>query len=189
MPHQLEGYHIAHRLGKEKRRLTVAMTLALVVTVFASFFILLDLYYKEGGDSGKFNWTSQMYGNYAYSQMKSWITQPSSPDVGQIGGMAFGAVFGFFLMAMRRRFVFWPFHILGYSMAGTWAIPEFWSVAFISFIIKFSILRFRGLRGYRQAVPFFMGLIVGEISVGSFWSILGFLSDHRMYDFFPGHWT
>ncbi|MFC1715345.1 DUF6785 family protein [Candidatus Poribacteria bacterium] len=189
MPHQLEGYHIAHRLGKEKRRLTIALIFALMVTVFTSFLILLDLYYKEGGDSGKFNWTSQMYGNYAYSQMKSWITQPSSPDLGRIGGMAFGAIFGFLLMAMRRRFIFWPFHILGYSMSGTWAIPEFWSVAFISFIIKFSILRFRGLKGYRQAVPFFMGLIVGEISVGSFWSILGFLSDHRMYDFFPGHWT
>jgi len=189
MPHQLEGYHIAHRLNKEMRRLSIALIMALVVTVFASFFILLDFYYKEGGDSGKFNWTSQMYGDYAYSQMRSWITQPSSPDAGKIGGMAFGVVFGFFLMAMRRRFAFWPFHILGYSMAGTWAIPEFWSVAFISFIIKSSILRFRGLRGYRKAVPFFMGLIVGEISVGSFWSILGFLLNQRMYDFFPGHWS
>ena len=186
MPHQLEGYQIAHRLDKTKHRLTIALILALIVTVFASFFILLDFYYKEGGSSGKFNWTSQMYGNYAYSLMKNWITYPSSPDGGKIGGMIFGVVFGSFLMAMRRRFLFWHFHILGYSMTGTWAIYHFWSVAFISFILKFSILRFGGLKGYRKSIPFFMGLILGEISVGGFWLILGFLSNQRMYEFFPG---
>ena len=188
MPHLLEGYHIAHRLKEKKHRLTTGLILALIVTVFASFFVLLDFYYKEGGDSGQFNWTSQMYGNYAYPQMKNWQTYPSSPDEGRIGGMVFGILFGFFLMAMRTRFLFWPFHVLGYSMTGTWAIYHFWSVAFISCILKFSILRFWGLRGYRKAIPFFMGLILGEISVGGFWLILGFLLNQRMYDFFPGSW-
>jgi len=185
MPYQLEGYQIVNKLGKEMHRLTIAMMLALIVAVFSSFFVLLDFYYTEGGDSGKFNWTSS-YGDYAYQLMKDWITYPSSPDTERIGGMLFGGIFGFFLMVMRNRFIFWPFHILGYSMTGTWAIYHFWSVAFISFIFKLSIIRFGGLKGYKKASPFFIGLISGEISVGGGWLILGFLSNQRMYEFFPG---
>ncbi len=186
MPHQMEGYHIAQRLGKGKRRLTFAMILAVIVTTFATFIILLDFYYKKGGDTGKFNWTTQMYGNYGYDMMKNWIAYPSEPDVGRIGGMLFGGLSGVFLMAMRRRFIFWPFHILGYSMAGTWAMYHFWSIAYISFILKFSILRFGGLKGYRKATPFFMGLILGEITVGGLWLFSGLLLDRQVYEFFPG---
>ena len=186
LPHQLEGYQINKRLGKEMHRLTIAMVLALVITIFSSFFVLLDFYYTEGGDSGKFNWTSSMYGDYAYPMMKDWITYPTLPDLERIGGMIFGGMFGSFLMAMRTRFMFWPFHILGYSMGGTWAIYHFWSVAFVSFVLKLSIIRFGGLKGYRKASSFFIGLIAGEISVGGGWLILGFLLNQRMYEFFPG---
>lgn len=187
MPFQMEGYQIAHRLDKEKRRLTVAMILAVVITTFATFVILLDFYYKEGGDTGKFNWTTQMYGNYGYNGlMKNWIAYPSLPDAGKIGGMIFGGIFAGFLMTMRRRFVFWPFHVLGYSMAGSWAIYHFWSIALISFILKFSILRFGGLKGYRKAIPFFMGLILGEITVGGLWLLFGLLLNRQVYEFFPG---
>ena len=186
MPHQMEGYHIAQRLNKGKQRLTFATILAVTVTTFATFVILLDFYYKEGGDTGKFNWTTRMYGIYGYDLMKNWITFPSTSDVGRTGGILSGSLFGAFLMAMRRRFVFWPFHILGYSMAGTWAMYHFWSIGYISFILKFSILRFGGLKGYRKAVPFFMGLILGEITVGGLWLFFGLLLDRQVYEFFPG---
>jgi uncharacterized membrane protein YfcA len=52
--------------------------------------------------------------------------------------------------------------------------------------LKLSIIRFGGLKGYRKASSFFIGLIAGEISVGGGWLILGFLLNQRMYEFFPG---
>jgi uncharacterized membrane protein required for colicin V production len=54
---------------------------------------------------------------------------------------------------------------------------------------KFLTLRFGGLGFYRRALPFFFGLILGEITVGSLWTILGMVLDIPTYDFWPGKYA
>jgi hypothetical protein len=49
----------------------------------------------------------------------------------------------------------------------------FWGSIFISWAIKFAILRLGGLKLHRQSIPFFLGLVLGEFVVGSIWSIRG----------------
>ena len=53
-------------------------------------------------------------------------------------------------------------------------------------MLKYAILRGSGLSGYRQALPFFLGLILGDVVIASFWSLVGVILDARMYMFFPG---
>ena len=48
-----------------------------------------------------------------------------------------------------------------------------WFPIFIAWLLKRVILRASGLQGYRTAVPFFLGLVLGEFVVGSVWNILG----------------
>ena len=48
----------------------------------------------------------------------------------------------------------------------SFALMRLWLPLFTSFVLKSLILRFGGLKGYRQALPFFIGLIVGEFTAG-----------------------
>ena len=49
-----------------------------------------------------------------------------------------------------------------------------------------SILRYGGHKLNRQAMPFMFGLILGEYTVGAFWSAMSVITQMRTYDFAPG---
>ncbi len=51
---------------------------------------------------------------------------------------------------------------------------------------KYLVLKLGGLRLYRRVLPFFFGLILGEIAVGSLWTLVGIVFHVPTYDFWPG---
>ncbi len=87
---------------------------------------------------------------------------------------------------MRIRFLWFPFHPLAYALANSWGVSQLWMPLLIGSTAKFLMFRFGGLSSYRRAVPFFLGLILGEIAVGSLWTILGLVLGIPTYDFWPG---
>jgi hypothetical protein len=58
-----------------------------------------------------------------------------------------------------------------------------WLPLFFSWLIKATLLRYGGLKMHQQAVPFFLGLILGEFIVGSFWSVFCAIIGHPAYTF------
>ncbi len=48
----------------------------------------------------------------------------------------------------------------------------FWFAALITWAIKGFILRSGGMKLYRQAMPFFLGLILGTFGSAFFWTML-----------------
>ena len=86
-------------------------------------------------------------------------------------------------MAMRMRFVWWPFHPAGFAISSSWSMNVLWFSIFISTVVKWVILRQGGLVLHRRAIPFFLGLILGEFVVGSIWSIIGCIVNRPMYRF------
>jgi hypothetical protein len=55
----------------------------------------------------------------------------------------------------------------------------------IAWIIKTLLLRYGGLRAYRRALPFFLGIILGECILGSLWTLIGIALDVPTYSFWP----
>jgi hypothetical protein len=51
---------------------------------------------------------------------------------------------------------------------------------------KAIILRFGGMKQYRAGIPFFIGLILGDIVIGVLWSLIGAALGMDIYMFFPG---
>jgi hypothetical protein len=47
------------------------------------------------------------------------------------------------------------------------------------------LLRYGGMRLYRAALPFFLGLILGDYVVPTLWAIYGTASGQQMYLAFP----
>ena len=46
------------------------------------------------------------------------------------------------------------------------------------------VLRFFGLKTHQKATPFFLGLILGEFTVGSLWTIVGIIFGISTYGFY-----
>ena len=56
-----------------------------------------------------------------------------------------------------------------------------WVPVFICWVAKWMIIRYGGLKSHRRAIPFFMGLILGEFTMGSVWSIIGLILNIPTY--------
>ena len=65
-----------------------------------------------------------------------------------------------------------------------WVINYIWFSFWVSWWIKWIILKHGHFKAYRNATPFFFGLIVGEYTMGCFWNLLGITFGFQTYGFF-----
>lgn len=185
MPHILEGIKMSSMYRLSLKRLSYAIILASIFTVIATFWEYLHLYYKLGASSGYFGpWTLGL-GNETFTKLQNWLYYPSLTDKIAVLFTGVGFVIASILTFLRTRFLWFPLHPLGYAMAGDWGMYNLWSCFFTSFIFKWFILRFGGLKLYRRAVPLFLGIALGDLSIGSVWSIIGILMNTTIYQPFP----
>ena len=73
----------------------------------------------------------------------------------------------------------------GYVLSASgWAIHYIWFSFLLGWLAKRLVLNYGGISGYRRAVPFFVGLTLGEYIVGSLWTILQIIMGRQTYVFF-----
>ncbi len=175
-PHQLEAFKIADKLEfRIDKQLIVAMVLAIVVGSLAACWAYLHTAYKF--------WGSTWDGWPMFNKLQNWLTYSRSTDVRSLLWMGVGACMGGFFILMRRIFIWWPFHAAGYVVGGTWSLNLLWFSIFVSWLIKWIILKFGGLKLHRKAMAFFMGLVLGQFIMTSFWGLLGTILGRYMYRF------
>jgi len=178
MPHQLEGLRIAQQTNINQRKLSIAIMLAAVVGAFSFCMITLYVFYHNGMRYISF------LGGESFNRLERLLNFPKGPDTDFIQQMSFGLLFTSALSLLRLRFIWWPFHPVGYAVSGSWTMSWMWFSVFISWLIKGAILKFSGLKTYRNAVPFFLGLILGQYIVGSLWTIIGIVFQIPIHSFF-----
>jgi len=177
-PHQLEAFKLAEQSRMENSRTFLAIVLAMVVGIIACVWTLLHYSYKFGAPGVHY------YGGvYFDSYLPRWLTYPEPVNSGVLVAMSAGLAFTIFLAAMRMRFIGWQFHPVGYALSGSWTMNLVWFVFFISWGLKLSILKYGGLKAYRRAIPFFLGLVLGEFIIGSLWTIVGVVFNVPSYAF------
>lgn len=172
MPNQLEGFKIAERMGINNRRILFAMVAGLFLSVLASFWVYLHLMYKHGATTSSGYVTGIGHENFARTLLP-WLQFPRDVDSAGLSFAAFASIFTVFLMLLRRRFIWWPFHPAGYALGLSHGTVWVWSAVFVGWFVKAIILKFGSLRMYRKAGFFFFGLVLGDFIVGSVWSIIG----------------
>ncbi|HGE70838.1 TPA: hypothetical protein ENX78_08395 [Candidatus Poribacteria bacterium] len=168
MPSQLEALKLGEESRINNRSMMTAMILATAIGIFATFWIHLSLMYHYGASVH-----GVMYGGETFRRLQSWLNYPKGTDFTALNFIGIGAFFTIFLMFMKSRFLWWPFHPAGYVLTTGEGMVYSWFAVFISWTMKFVILKYGGVKGYRKAMPFFFGLILGEYSIACFWSILG----------------
>ena len=185
MPHLLEGLKIAERTRISTKPIPVAVLLVTAVAMLTTFWLMIHQYYTIGASSGYFGPFPRGMVAYLYRRLQHWLIYPLPPDYVGMGYMTGGFFLGGLIYWLRMRFLWWPLHPLGYAMANSWAMHNFWSCLFIAFVAKWIILRFIGLGAYRKALPFFLGLAFGDFMLGSVWSLAGITLGIRTYEFWP----
>jgi hypothetical protein len=184
MPVGLENLRFAERTHTSQRTYFWATMLAVVLGVAATFWAYGHLGYQYGL-AGK--WASGTgHANQGYSRLAGWLSNPAPPNAAANWALVVGFVCAAALFLARVSLNWWPFHPIGYAISASWSINLVWMPLAIAWIIKLLVLRYGGLRAYRQLLPFFLGLILGETLVGCGWSLYGILAGVPTYSFWGG---
>ena len=183
MPHQLEGFKLAERTRMHNRGLVFAMMFAATFGSLAAFWALIDRGYSLGMEL-KAPWPSlTAFGIEPYRRLERWFSFPTDTNTIATTFMGIGLLATVVLMLLRMRFVWFPFHPAGFAISTSWGMNVTWSCLFVSWLVKWIILRHGGLGAYRKATPFFLGLILGEFTIGSLWTIIGIIFGIPTYGF------
>jgi len=180
MPSQLEGFKIAERARLSQKKMAIAMIVALLVATPVSFWAYLHLMYQHGAVQ------SEGYiigiGIETFERLLlPWLQQPHAPDSIGLSFTGFASLFTLGLMFLRRQFIWFPFHPAGYALGLSAGMVWVWSAVCVGWFIKAVLLKFGGLRTYRKAAPFFVGVILGDFLMGTFWSLVGTVFEIPVY--------
>ena len=184
MPHQLEGFKLAERANINSRRFLFAILLALGVGILVQFWVLLSVPYRLGAETRFFSPSVEYFGREPWERLQRRLQNPAQPNYPAMASAIVGVLFTFFLMVMRMRFFWWPLHPAAYAATfGGFAAPRFAFCFFVAWVAKRSLLEYRGPDTYRKAIPLFLGLILGEIVIGSLWTVMGMVFNMHTYGF------
>ena len=183
MPHQLEGLKLAQHERFHPRGMHFVLLIGGIIGAISVWWLLLDAFYREGGLRGIASYAVGAFGREPFARLESWLTYPTVTDVPALVAIGTGLVMTLTMLLLRLRFIWWSLHPLGYALADDYAMNWIWSSVFVGWVLKVFVLRLGGIRIYRAALPFFLGLIMGEFSGGCFWSILALITGQPMYAF------
>ena len=188
MPNQVESLRIGDRGGIPGKTLVLCMALAIGIGAVATFWTYLQVGYQYGvlarceGHVGHFGWES-------FNPLQSWLQYPKEVNYPAITFMSGGFIFVFLLHFLRTHLMWWTLHPSGYVLSGaSWGgLIYFWFPVMVSWLIKFMILKFSGWQAYRRAIPFFLGLVLGDFVPRSVLSLISFVMNLYMPSSGAGH--
>lgn len=183
-PQALEGFKLVDAAGVRTRGLTPLAVVGLVVAIVASYWSVIYLVHAHGGGAALDAYRFQHVGQRPSAELMSVGTNPEGCSMPKVLAMAAAAGFTFLLAAMRWRFVWWPFHPIGYAASTIWAANYMWFSMLVGSVLSFAVIHAGGLRLYRQVRPAFLGLIFGDFLMVGVWLVVNGLTGIRGYSIF-----
>ena len=163
------GLKLAEQIGRHKRRLFWAIMGTVLITLAIAMWIRLETAYAHGAiNLNQFYAANSAW--YPYRYMDIVVSAPLGPHIDGWIQVGVGAGIMAILELLHYKFLWWPFHPLGFPISS--AFGSMWFSVFVAFILKSIMLKYDGPNLYRRAVPFFLGLIVGEIVPAGCWLII-----------------
>jgi hypothetical protein len=169
MPTQLEGLRLWHSTGLSGRQLAVPLLLAIVLACVAAPWASLHIAYREGA-LAKCMGFKPLTGQEMYTWMAATLTQghgfewPRWATVGLASGLVL------VLWGLQTRCAWLWLHPLGYCIGPS--LNWVWFPFFLAWVIKGLIVRYGDQRLYRRLSPVFLGLVLGDYTVGAIWAII-----------------
>jgi len=183
LPYFMEGLKVADTAGLGLRRVVGCVAAATVLAIALGWWSGLTSFHAVGAATVKSNAYALWKVRYGMQQMDSVAANATRFDRDGATAMAAGALITVGLAAIRARFFGFALHPVGYVLSNTYTMNAFFVPFLVAWLAKALIVRFGGVHVYRRSVGFFLGLIVGDITVQAAWTIIGRLLDAPVYQF------
>ncbi len=181
MQTQADMVRIAKRIGIPMRNFSLILVLTTALSIIVAWWALLHVSFRIGLQSAKVQGPALWaFGPEPWRRLQSWLTTPTQGDIGAALAYLVGMGFVFLLNALRHHLVWFPFHPGGYVVSGAYAVPRHWVAIFATWLFKATLLRYGGAKAYRTALPFFIGLVIGEFVAGFVRTLVGLLFNWSM---------
>jgi len=177
--HGIEAYKAAHTMKMAARSMLLAMAVAIVAGLITGVWAVLHAMYLHGA----MNCATGLMGMQGWQRLDAWLTLPEGPRGAAAAAAVMGAVLTFGLGLLRMQFTWWLWHPVGYAICSSWSMNKLWACLFIAWLVKALITRYGGAKAYQAALPFFVGLVLGEFCVGGVWSVIGIIGNMPVYKF------
>ncbi len=162
MPAAAHGARLAE-IYRIRGSMAWALGLAAVVGFITCLYFVLSLCYQYGaGNFGSWYFVAGGgAGGMAYDGVIRHFNEPWPTDWNKLSYFGIGIVSYAVLAVLQYRFHWWPLHPIGITLAPLWMTRLIVFSIFLAWLCKSSIMRYGGISAYRDARPFFMGLIAG----------------------------
>jgi hypothetical protein len=167
------GLKLADSLIHRKRRLFWAIMATIVVTILVSVWIRLEAGYRHGAINLN-PFYADNCAQYPYRFMERVVSFPEGPHLDGLVQVGVGAAIMAVLEFLHYKFLWWPFHPLGFPISS--AFGSMWFSVFAAFLLKSMVLKYGGPALYRRAIPFFLGMILGEIVPAGIWLVIDYFT-------------
>jgi len=185
MPQQAESLKAATDSGLRLRIMVGALALAGVVGILAAFWAMLHLSYGRTYATAVHPAApGSAFASEHFNRLAQWLSTPVLPNTAGVLAIMIGALIAIALAWLSVAIRGFPFHPAGYALGMSFGLDYIWTPIFIAWLIKTFILRWWGLKGYRAAIPFFIGLVIGEFAVGGMWSFVRGVIGVQTYTFY-----
>ena len=161
-----------HVRPDHRRRLILAVALAVPAAIVSAVMTVLILGYRYGGINLSFWFFGIRFAGMPYDFMTYNIANMTGPDLECLGFMGIGALTQVVLTVLYHRFLWWPINPLVFPVAAIWSTHHLMPSIFMAWVCKVLVLRYGGARWYRRTRPFFLGMILGQYASGGMWIVI-----------------
>ena len=185
MPSFMQSLKIADIANMDKRRMLAAFGLTIFLSTIICYWANLKIVYTYSGMACN-SWFIKGAGPGGFRLLQNFLQAPREPSVTNIVAMAVGGGFTLLLFSLRQRFVWFPFHPVGYIMMQTYPMKVLWFSTFIGWALKAVIMRYGGPKGLLTLLPFFLGVVFGDIFMMVVWLIIDAITGTHGHYLLPG---
>lgn len=175
MPSLLNAMKMAQLSGLRQRQLMGWGAVAIVLAAFVSLYAWLKLGYTKGAVTLTKTATFAWHANYPYMLAAQYIDPGMTPNWFKVNGMIVGLV-GFVGLYLLRLHFSLPIHPVGWIVCRGWAMEQFWLMILLGWLAKAIIVRYGGLTGYKALRPFFLGIVLGDLTMAGIFTVIGFIT-------------
>jgi hypothetical protein len=184
MPAITHSLKIGHDTNLVTRHQTRAMVAGVLLGIAVSVYSAMTLIYSKGALVLS-AWFFQRGPSSHFGVLAGLLANKTATDPGRLAAIGAGAAFTLFLAFMRHRFLWWPFHPIGYVLAYSSETRRAWFPFFLGWLCKVVITRYGSGRTYKAMRPLFLGLVLGEYLICALWLVIAAATGTFGHKIFP----
>ena len=185
MPSFVHSFKLAHDNKIPARPLLGLISVVTLISLGMSLWMVVRLGYENGGLSLGSGWAREFLSKSPANFTENILQDKGGSPVTNWLWLCIGAALTWGMMLARSRFAWFPFHPIGYLLSLTFAAQMFWFSFFLGWACKTLITKFGGNDSYRKALPGFLGLALGDVTMILFWLAVDGLNGRTNHHLMP----